>query len=153
MFHTNSPIQLLQYCKTIIYPSTALPVPTVTITPSSLMITSGQSSTLTCTVAVVEYLVVVPAVQWMDSNGQEVGGVLNTIGTVTTSVLGFTGLATSQAGPYSCRGSINVPSVVDRDSSDQIVVTAHSKCTIHIVYYLCIPVIVLTLPTPSSTPS
>ena len=134
MFHTNSPIQLLQYCKTIIYPSTALPVPMVTITPSSLVITSGQSLTLICTVAVEEYLVVLPAVQWMDSNGQEVDGVKNTIDTVTTSELTFTGLVTSQAGPYTCRGRINVPSVVDRDNSDQIVVTAQSKCTIHITY-------------------
>ena len=107
----------------------------VTITPSSLMITSGQSSTLTCKVAVVEYLVVEPAVQWTDSNGQEVGGVSNTIGTVTTSELTFTELATSQAGPYTCRGRINVPSVdiVDRDNSDLIDVIAQSKYTILVV--------------------
>ena len=110
---------------------TALPVPMVTITPPFLTIMSGQSSTLTCTVTVEDYLIVEPSVQWMDSSGQEVGGVSNTVGTVTTSELTFTGLLTSQAGPYTCRARINVPSIiVDRENSGQIIVTAQRKCSI-----------------------
>ena len=112
---------------------TALPIPVVIINPRSLEIFSGQSPTLTCTVTVEEYLFVVPSLGWTNSSGQELGGVFVTTlidNTVITSNLSFTGLRTSQAETYTCTVKISIPSVdiVDLVNSNQIDVTAQSKC-------------------------
>lgn len=129
---------------------TALPVSVVAIDPPSLTVSPGQSPTLTCIVTVEENLVVIPSVEWTNSSRQEVGGVSVTTtidNTVITSNLTFTGLLTSQAGPYICRARISVPSVniVDRDNTDRIDVIAQSKFVLvamdtHVT--LCINVII-----------
>ena len=76
---------------------------------------AGDSYTLTCTVQVVEGLVVKPVVQWLDPfsnaivNGSDftVGNPV-TNGTTTTLTLTFNPLHTSHGGRYTCQASVTV---------------------------------------------
>ena len=96
-----------------IHPSslTALPAPQVTITPSGSS-TAGSPYTLTCTVMVVNGLVVVPQVMWL-MNGKSVIGGNGTSGMVTgnttTLTLQFNPLYTSDGGQYSCITNVSIP--------------------------------------------
>ena len=90
---------------------TALPTPQVTITPSGSS-TAGSPYTLTCTVMVVNGLVVVPQVMWLKNGTGVVGGNV-TSGMVsantTTLTLQFNPLHTSNGGQYSCIANVSIP--------------------------------------------
>ena len=96
-----------------IHPSSlpALPAPQVTITPSGSS-TSGSPYNLTCTVMVVNGLVVVPQVMWF-KNGVNVA-VGNSISFAssankTTLTLQYNPLRTSHGGQYSCIANVSLP--------------------------------------------
>ena len=96
-----------------IHPSSlpALPAPQVTITPSGSS-TAGSPYNLTCTVMVVNGLVVVPQVMWF-KNGVNVA-VGNSISFAlsankTTLTLQFNPLRTSDGGQYSCIANVSLP--------------------------------------------
>ena len=99
-----------------IHPSslTALPAPQVTITPSGSS-TAGSPYTLTCTVMVVNGLVVVPQVMWLKNGASVVvgNGISVTPGVVsantTTLTLQFNLLRTSDGGQYSCFANVSLP--------------------------------------------
>ena len=82
-------------------------------------ITAGNMLTLTCRVAVLEGLTVDPDVEWMDSGGSAVMSGVNDIavdnlirtGTESTLGLEFSPLHTSHGGQYTCRATINIPSI------------------------------------------
>ena len=101
-----------------IHPSslTALPAPQVTITPSGSS-TAGSPYTLTCTVMVVNGLVVVPQVMWLKNGTSVVGGngISVTTGMVsantTTLTLQFNPLRTSNGGKYSCIANVSIPMI------------------------------------------
>ena len=99
-----------------IHPSslTAPPAPQVIITPSGSS-TAGSPYTLTCTVMVVNGLVVVPQVMWL-KNGSSVvvgNGISVTPGVVsantTTLTLQFNPLHTSDGGQYFCIANVSLP--------------------------------------------
>ena len=99
-----------------IHPSslTALPAPQVTITPSGSS-TAGSPYNLTCTVMVVNGLLVVPQVMWF-KNGVNVAvgnsisfasGVVSA--NTTTLTLQFNPLYTSNGSQYSCIANVSLP--------------------------------------------
>ena len=90
--------------------------------------------TLTCRVTVVEGLTVQPDVEWLDSGGGAVmSGVNNiTVGNVMRNGslgLEFSPLHTSHGGQYTCRATINIPSidVTGLNGSSSQNVTVRSK--------------------------
>ncbi|KAL5486487.1 hypothetical protein EMCRGX_G018974 [Ephydatia muelleri] len=94
----------------------ALPAPQVTITPSGSS-TAGSPYNLTCTVMVVNGLVVVPLVMWF-KNGVNVAvgnsisfasGVVSA--NTTTLTLQFNPLYTSNGGQYSCIANVSLPAI------------------------------------------
>ena len=99
-----------------IHPSslTALPAPQVTITPSGSS-TAGSPYNLTCTVMVVNGLVVVPQVMWLKNGvngdiGQSVSSSSGVVSTNTTTLtLQFNPLYTSHGGQYSCIANVSLP--------------------------------------------
>ena len=89
----------------------ALPAPQVTITPSGSS-TAGSSYTLTCTVMVVNGLVVVPQVMWLKNGTSVVGGNVTSgmvTANTTTLTLLFNPLHTSNGGQYSCIANVSIP--------------------------------------------
>ena len=94
----------------------ALPPPQVTITPSGSS-TAGSPYSLTCTVMVVNGLIVVPQVMWLYNGASAVGGngVSLTSGMVstntTTLTLQFNPLNTSNEGQYSCIANVSIPTI------------------------------------------
>ena len=99
-----------------IHPSslTALPAPQVTITPSGSS-TAGSPYTLTCTVMVVNGLVVVPQVMWLNNGVCVVGGNGSSVtsgmasANTTTLTLQFNPLHTSDGGQYFCVANVSIP--------------------------------------------
>ena len=97
---------------------TALTAPMVAIDTPSLT-TAGEVLILICRVTVVEGLTVQPDVVWLDFEGDPVMSGVNhvTVGIVmrndTESILGlqFSPLHTSHGGQYTCRATINIPSI------------------------------------------
>ena len=90
---------------------TALPIPQVTITPSGNS-TAGSPYTLTCTVMVVNGLVVVPQVMWLKNGTSVVGGNVTygmASANITTLTLPFIPLHTSNGGQYSCIANVSIP--------------------------------------------
>ena len=118
-----------------IHPSslTALPAPQVTITPSGSS-TAGSPYTLTCTVMVVNGLVVVPQVMWL-KNGSSAGGnnislaQLMVFGNTSNRDLLFKPLHTSDGGQYSCIANVSLPviSITGLYSMTSYNITAQSK--------------------------
>ncbi len=79
---------------------------------------AGQSVTLSCTVTVVENLIVNSHIEWLKVGGSIITynqntSVINTevSGTVSTLNLSFNPLLTSHAGQYQCRTSVNISDV------------------------------------------
>ena len=78
---------------------------------------AGEPLSLTCTVTVVEYLIVSPQVEWIPPDGSvissdgnpSVGGALVVSGTLSTRNITFSSLQTSHAGRYTCWAYLNVP--------------------------------------------
>eukprot|EP00731_Ephydatia_muelleri_P025777 Em0017g860a len=94
----------------------ALPAPQVTITPSGSS-TAGSPYNLTCTVMVVNGLVVVPQVMWFKNGTSVIGsnGISLTPGMLsantTTLSLQFNPLNTSNGGQYSCTANVSLPAI------------------------------------------
>ncbi|KAL5486438.1 hypothetical protein EMCRGX_G018913 [Ephydatia muelleri] len=86
----------------------ALPAPQVTITPSGSS-TAGSPYNLTCTVMVVNGLVVVPQVMWFKNGTSITGGNGMISGNTTTLTLQFNPLRTSNGGQYSCIANVSLP--------------------------------------------
>ena len=107
----------------------------VTGEPAGTAPSAGESYTLTCTVEVVERLVVTPDVEWLDPDNKVIttGGDITvgspeTSGTTTTLTLTFNPLHTSHGGEYTCRANITVDGIsVDVTSSDSFNVIVQSK--------------------------
>ena len=78
----------------------------MTISPASGVLTAGQTSSLTCSVAVVPHLVVEPSIQWSRQNG----GVVST-SSGTSLPLSFNPLMTSDGDHYTCRASVDITSI------------------------------------------
>ena len=119
-----------------IHPSslTALPAPQVTITPSGSS-TAGSPYTLTCTVMVVNGLVVVPQVMWLKNGTNALGGDVTSgmaSANTTTLTLQFNPLHTSDGGQYSCIANVSIPviSITSLYTTSQYNSTVQSKkCT------------------------
>lgn len=90
--------------------------------------------TLTCTATVVEGLVEPPILEWLAPDGSTITITGNpaaeaavVTGQVSTSVLRFLPVLTSQAGQYSCRVSINIPGIPPTSNVDTTNVTVQSE--------------------------
>jgi len=107
----------------------ALPSPTVSITAAGSL-TAGQTYSLTCSVSVVEHLVVQPSIVWRDGQGREVAG-----GSGSGLQLTFDPLRTSNGSHYTCTASVNVSEIsLTVSGGDSIDVVVSSKSVIvHIV--------------------
>ena len=113
---------------------TALPAPQVTITPSGSS-TAGSPYTLTCTVMVVNGLVVVPQVMWLKNGASVVVGnnvslaQLMVFGNTSNRDLLFKPLHTSDGGHYSCIANVSLPviSITSLYSTTSYNITAQSK--------------------------
>ena len=78
----------------------------MTISPASGVPTTGQTYSLTCSVAVVLHLVVEPSIQWSRQNG----GVVST-SSGTSLPLSFNPLMTSDGDLYTCQASVDITSM------------------------------------------
>ena len=123
---------------------TALPAPQVTVTPSGSS-TAGSPYTLTCTVMVVNGLVVVPQVMWLKNGGSVVvgNGISVTPGVVsantTTLTLQFNPLHTSDGGQYSCIANVSLPvvSITSLYSTTSYTTIVQSKpMEFQLIYYI-----------------
>ena len=95
--------------------------------------TAEDVFTLSCTVTVVEGLVVQPNVEWVDSESiVEGAGTVMTKGRVFTLDLVFNPLHTSHGGQYTCRATINIESInitnLLNSSSQNITVKSKNGC-------------------------
>ena len=107
--------------------------------------TAGERSAVTCTVTVVEGLIVNPSVVWLYANGSEIitGGEVtvgnpDVTGRVTTLNLIFSPLHTSHGGEYTCRASVNIPEIdiADLHNTDDTNVTVTGKlCCCNLMMY------------------
>ena len=88
----------------------ALPAPEVMITTEGDS-TAGQQYTLTCTVTVVENLVVEPGVEWSGGRTPSGVGSVRRDGATFTLTLTFNPLRTSDGGQYTCTASVNVSEI------------------------------------------
>ena len=101
---------------------------------------AGESYTLTCTVEVVERLVVTPDVEWLDPDNNVIttGGDITVgspqpSGTTTTLILTFNPLLTSYGGEYTCRANITIDeiSIIDLSNTSSTDVIVQSKYIVH----------------------
>ena len=94
--------------------SSDLPDPVVTICGINDGL-AGDDLSLTCTVIVVEYLTVVPTVQWSGGSVGLEDGVTESEtshdGVNSTRTLAFSPLHTSHGAEYSCQTMISIPSI------------------------------------------
>ena len=72
---------------------------------------AGEVYTLICNATVVENLVVMPILTWIDSLSGAVPGMQEDDGITSTRTLMFDPLRTQQGGVYNCRAVINVDSI------------------------------------------
>ena len=94
----------------------------VTISPASEPLTAGQVYSLTCSVQVVDHLVVEPSVEWTRQDGSQV-----TATSGFSLMLNFNPLRTSDGNNYTCTATVNVPSVVTVSREESRVVVVSSK--------------------------
>ena len=109
--------------------SPALPSPTVSITATGSL-TAGQTYSLTCSVSVVEHLVVQPSIVWRDGQGREVAR-----GSGSGLLLTFAPLRTSNGSRYTCTASVSVPEISLTDSGENStdVVVSSKSVIVHIM--------------------
>ncbi len=93
-----------------------LPSPEISVISAPIS-EAGRSVSLSCTVTVVENLIVNPHIEWMKVGGSTINDLnsteMNTIvlGTVSKLNVSFDPLLTSHAGQYQCRASVNISDV------------------------------------------
>ena len=112
--------------------SPVLPSPNVSITAAGSL-TAGQTYSLTCSVSVVEHLVVQPSIVWRDGQGREVAG-----GSGSDLQLTFDPLRTPNGSHYTCTASVSVLEIslsVSGETSTDVVVS--SKSVIHSSHLDC----------------
>ena len=87
----------------------------MTISGVSDMLIAGDNLSLTCTVTVVEYLTVVPTVQWSGGSVRLEDGVTESDtshdGVNSMRTLTFSPLHTSHGAEYSCQAEISISSI------------------------------------------
>ena len=98
-----------------------LELPLLIVSVASPPVTgAGQPLSLTCTVTVVEYLIVSPQIEWIPPDGSVISSDGNTSvgeaavvvsGTLSTRNITFSSLQTSHAGRYTCWVYLNVPNL------------------------------------------
>ena len=93
----------------------------VTISPASGLLTAGQVYSLTCSVQVVDHLVVEPSVEWTRQDGSQV-----TATSGSSLLLNFNPLRTSDGNRYTCTATVNVPSEVTVSGEQSVGVTVQS---------------------------
>ena len=107
-------LQLFNYSYTLL--ELSLPVVSVSSPPVT---EAGQPLSLTCTVTILEYLIVSPQVEWMPPDGSVIstdgnpssGQAAVVSGTVSTRNITFSPLQTSHAGRYTCWAYLIVPNL------------------------------------------
>ena len=95
-------------------PPPDLPPPNVTLDQSLITATAGDDVTITCTVIVIDGLVVTPFLQRAAPGGTIINtgnplSVTGEVGQVSTITLRFMPLHTSHGGEYSCSATITIP--------------------------------------------
>ena len=110
----------------------ALPSPQVTTTMDSTVTAGGQQA-LECTVSVVSFLTVAPTLQWVAPSNSEVAS-----GSGPSLTHTLDQVRTSDAGQYTCRATVDIPSVsvsVTGQSSTTLTVQSESpEHNGHLVY-------------------
>ena len=94
----------------------------VTISPASGPLTAGQTYSLTCSVQVVDHLVVESSVVWTRQDGSQV-----TATSGTSLMLNFNPLRTSDGSRYTCTATVDVSNVVTVSGEESRVVVVSSK--------------------------
>ena len=94
----------------------------MTISPARGHLTAGQVYSLTCSVQVVDHLVVEPSVVWTRKDGSQV-----TATSVSSLLLNFNPLRTSDGNRCTCTATVHVPSVVTVSGEESRVVIVSSK--------------------------
>jgi len=110
-----------------IYLLLALPSPQVTTTMNSTVTAGGQQA-LECNVSVVPFLTVAPTLQWVAPSNSEVAS-----GSSTSLTHTLDPVRTSDAGQYTCRATVDIPSVnvyVSGQSSTTLTVQSESLDTV-----------------------
>ena len=88
--------------------SPGLPPPTVTIT-STPSPTAGQTHTLNCFATTEDYVVSVPALDWVSIDGDNIENDQINGTTLANRSLTFDPLRTSHGGCYTCQARIDIP--------------------------------------------
>ena len=94
----------------------------VNISPASGPLTAGQTYSLTCSVQVVDHLVVEPSVEWTRQDSSQV-----TATSGSSLMLNFNPLRTSDGNNYTCTATVNVSGVVTVSGEESRVVVVSSK--------------------------
>ena len=126
----------------VIPPHADLPAPNVTISNVTSG-TAGEQLVLTCTVTVVESLIVTPTVQW---SGGSVGRSTSVTESETTHsgdtssrALTFSPLNTSHGAEYTCQAEISIPSIsVTKAANESKSLSAQSKTVTQHPSPLCV---------------
>ena len=87
---------------------------------------------LICNVKVVEYLTVEPTVQWSggsvgSGNGVMVGDTTQS-GVMSMKTLTFNPICTSHRATYSCKATINIPSIVLKTVTSSRLISVYDMC-------------------------
>ena len=109
---------------------TATPIPIVKILTVGLA-QPGEQYMLNCTVSVVDRLIVSPVITWTKRSASStisVSPVMVVSDTMTSLLLNFSSLNTSDAGQYTCGVSLNVSQIsMVQNNSDSVNLPLESK--------------------------
>ena len=109
---------------------TATPIPIVEILTVGLA-QPGEQYMLNCTVSVVDRLIVSPVITWTKRSASStisVSPVMVVSDTMTSLLLNFSSLNTSDAGQYTCGVSLNVSQIsMVQNNSDSVNLPLESK--------------------------
>ena len=90
-------------------------------------VTAGDQQELECIVSVVPFLTVAPTVQWVAPNNSEVAS-----GSGPSLTHTLNPVRTSDAGQYTCRATVDIPSVgVSVTGQSSTTLTVQSECLEH----------------------
>ena len=90
---------------------------------------AGDQHTITCTASVDEYLITTPILEWrlpVNAAGISIG-TQSTIGGISTTMLTFNGIRTSQGGVYGCRATVNIAGFQPLSQTDNQTIQVQSK--------------------------